>query len=215
MSRHEVPHPDILQLQSFFDGELVPERAYHLQEHVARCALCGQTLEEWRALRATLDQARPRHELFCGEGEFWARLAGKLDRSRPATWSALRYLPPFLLGALGTLLDGLMSLVLAAYFLMGLGMIPSVATKVTDWLRELLSSELLGLVFSGLGWSSSEVMERVTLWWSALGRSQQESLLAGVLLLSLGPLWAAAVLLYLSWAMCWPRAERWEHEGGR
>lgn len=210
-----MSHPDALQLQAYLDGELAAAEAQRMSEHLARCAPCAQSAEEWRTLHHILAQNKPDAALFSAEGTFWARLAGRLPRSRPATWSAVGYLPPFLLGALGTLLDGLVSLVLAAYVLMGLGIIPSVGAKAASWLRTLLSCEFAQVIYGGLGWSSGEIVERVTRWWGALARSQQESLLAGVILLGLEPLWAAVVLLYLSWAACWSRAERWEHEGGR
>jgi len=216
MSQRYLPHPDELQLQSYLDGELGPEPARRLQDHLAQCAACAQGLQEWRALEATLRQTRPSAELFAGEGEFWARLAGKLPQPRPTPWSLIGYLPPFLLGALGTLLDGLISAVLFVYVLMRLGVIPSIGAAALSWLRALLSSSLLeNSLYAGLGWSSAEVTTRAMLWWSNLTRSSQETLLAGIVLLSLGCVMAVIVLLYLSWAMCWPHAAELEHEGGQ
>jgi hypothetical protein len=50
-----VKHPAAEEWVAYLYGEITPERARELREHVARCAACGEQLNQGRAGMAALD----------------------------------------------------------------------------------------------------------------------------------------------------------------
>jgi len=200
-------HPDELCLQAYHDGELSGEARRQIQDHLERCAACAERMRQWGELGALLRQTRPAAEAFSSEGEFWARLAGRLPQARPATWPLVPYLPPFLLGAFGLLADGLISAVTLAYTLVGLGLIPPLAPSLRAWLIKALQAPLLeGSLYAWLGWSGDEVGQAVTRLWGAASPATQEMLLMLAVVLILGMFLASVLVVYFSWAMCWAQA---------
>ncbi len=199
-------HPDELQLQSYLDGETSPELGQNLAGHLQQCPACQARVRAWEELSVAIRATRPTPEMFASEGEFWAGLAGHLSPERPATWPFLAYLPPVVLGVLGTFIDMLISMIFVFYALVSLGILPSVATAVRNWLPDVLMDPLLeNSVSTWLGWSAREAVEGLLHRWETIGWQDQSAVLFAGALLLLSVLLAAVVVLYLSWAIYWPK----------
>jgi len=202
-------HPDEVQLQAYHDGELEGEVREQVQAHLGQCASCVERLREWGELSAVLRRIRPAEGAFSPEGEFWARLAGRLPKMRPSTWPLVPYLPPFLLGLFGLLAEGLLSIAFLVYALIGMGVIPPLAPALTTWLSKALADPLLeDSLYSWLGWSSSEVVRAVTQPLEAVSLATQETIFMLAIVFALGTFLSLVVIVYLSWAMCWSESAR-------
>ena len=202
-------HPDEVQLQAYHDGELEGEVREQIQAHLRQCVPCAGRLREWGELSAALRQTRPAEDVFSPDGEFWARLAGRLPKMRPSTWPLVPYLPPFLLGAFGLLTEGLMSVVFLVYALIGMGVIPPLAPALGTWLSKALADPLLeDSLYSWLGWSSSEVVHAVTQPLEAVSLATQETIFMLAIVFALGTFLSLVVVVYFSWAMCWSKSAR-------
>jgi hypothetical protein len=202
-------HPDEMQLQSYLDGELAEPSRARIEKHVAQCPMCSATVQGWHQVRTALRATRPSPDVFSSGGAFWAQLAGKLPESRPQVWPLVPYVPPMILGVIGTLLQTLITLVVGAYTLSGLGIIPSLSRNISAWLPELLSHRFLaGSVYAWLGWSSREVVEYTMARWESVSRAMQNGVVFAPPLVILVLLSSIVVGLYFSWAVCWSAPSR-------
>lgn len=201
-----VSHPDELRLQAYHDGELRGEACHQIQAHLGQCVPCAERIRQWGELGARLRQTRPAAEAFSSEGEFWARLAGRLPKARPVTWPLVPYLPPFLLGAFGLLTEGLISLVILAYALVGLGLIPPLAPTLRAWLVEALKAPFLeSSLYAWLGWSGDELSQAVAQSLAKVSLATQEMALMLLIVLALGMFLSLLLIVYVSWALCWSK----------
>lgn len=198
----QTAHLDDADLLCYTDGQVRGRALERAQMHLATCPRCAQRLDEWAALGRLVRDARPTDESFPSAGEFWARLASRLE-PRARTWPVLAYLPPALLGVLGVLIQALLWLVLACYDLTGFGALPSAGQEVGERLPYWLSHPTLQPVYERAGWSPGEGAWRVTQIWASLGQANQDGVIFGMALLALGALLALVVTLCVSWAMCW------------
>ena len=199
-------HPDELPLHAYLDGELPAEAGEGLAVHLAHCPVCRARAHIWSELGAAVRAAQPDAELFSGEGEFWARLASRVPAVRPATWPALAYLPPVVLGLLGTVVNALISAAFVLYALAGLGVLPPTAAAVRSALPGVLVDPLLeGSLAAWLGWSAREAIAGTLSGWEVAGGLSQDTALFGAALLALSVLLAIVVVLYVFWAFCWSR----------
>jgi hypothetical protein len=209
-------HPDEVQLQAYHDGELEGQVRQQIHAHLGQCAPCAERLREWGELSATLRQTRPAVEAFGSDGEFWARLAGRLPKTRPSAWPLVPYLPPFLLGAFGLLAEGLMSIAFIVYALIGMGVIQPLAPTLTAWLSKALADPLLeNSLYAWLGWSSSDVIRSVTQPLGAMSLATQETIFLLAVVLGLGTFLSLVVIVYFSWAMCWSKTARLDGNRGK
>jgi anti-sigma factor RsiW len=203
-----VPHPDALLSEAYGDGQLIPDVHAYVEEHLRQCAHCRTALAGLERLHQLLHDAPPDLGHCHSEGEFWAQLAARLPAQRPTVWGWLPYLPPFLLGALGTLIEGALSLVVIVYTLARLGVLPSLGEPMAAQLAHSLSWASEQPWCSWMGSANCLALHDAALHWAALSGTMQDTLLlvAGVVLIgiSLG----LVVALYFSWAMCWERVTK-------
>lgn len=206
-----MQHPDELQLQSYLDGELTEATRRRVEAHLSACGACREALRSCERLSATLQAARPSEELFSAPGEFWARLASRLSQPRAPIWPLAPYVPPVMLGVLGSLTEGLISLLVLLYALSGWGVIPALGKAIAPTLHAALEVPWIEgwLEFSWIAWAR-EALQR----WEGMQSSAQEAVVWGPLLLGLAVVWLAAVSLFLLWALCWSNATRLHHRGG-
>ena len=85
------------------------------------------------------------------------------------TSSWLISLPPVLLGSLGLILNGVISITLVVYALTGLGIASSPSAALTFWVTRALAAPALEPVYAALGWSQDAVTARVTGAWNRTG----------------------------------------------
>ena len=198
-----MPHPGPFLLQSYLDDEL-PDRAREsVRLHIEQCPSCQERLQESKRLSLALRAALPAEQMFLSEGKFWSRLAGKLSADRPPTWPLVLYLPPLVLAVLGTVVQVLVFATLAAYGLIGLGLLPSPGPMVSERLSSLLSDQdPPQWLHARADWSL--VAARTTInYWANLDSVTQDMLIFVTVLLALGVLLFVIVSFYSSWAMCW------------
>jgi anti-sigma factor RsiW len=216
MSRAEMRHPDEVQLQVYLDGEIEAAKRPQLAAHLDHCPLCSARARRWEELAAALRATRPTPATFSTEGEFWARLARQLPDRRPPTWAFLAYLLPVLLGALGVVLDLLVSAVLVFYGLISLGVVPPLHTTIQGWLTQVRIDPFIADSVST--WASQSLGDRLVQLseqWKAMALSQRDDVLLWAVLAVLGIALAAVVVLYFLWAICWSRSSEVDANGGR
>jgi cytochrome bd-type quinol oxidase subunit 1 len=124
-------------------------------------------------------------------------------------------LPPFLLGALGLVADGLVSVAFLVYAFIALGILPSLGPTVTAWLSEVLpASSLANALSTWLGWSTEELARAITGPLGQMSSAEQDAVLLASVVLGLALLLAVIVVLYLSWVACWSKPVCPEENGG-
>ncbi|OGO05687.1 MAG: hypothetical protein A2Y73_07190 [Chloroflexi bacterium RBG_13_56_8] len=202
-------HPSELQIQAYLDGELAEESSLRVGRHLAECPSCHAMVEKWSRLRTVLRASRSAAEAFGSSGAFWVRLAGALPQNRPLVWPLLPYMPPLVLGMVGTFLQALLSLAIAAYALSGLGVIPSIGEAISENLPGILSYRFLeDSIYRWLGWSGREVVAYVMARWQGVGQGMQNGIALTLLVLILTLFSLVVVVLYFAWAMCWSAPAR-------
>ena len=204
-----MKHLGLEQLDRFLDRELDQKARAAVQAHLDVCGQCRRELAISRELCAIVRDTRPDAQSFSREGEFWARLAGQLPETPDAPWSWITYLPAFVLGVLGSLVQILLSAVLAGLSLGSLGIVPPIGPMISERLPAVLTSPLFkNSVYGAFGWPSEEVMSSVLLAWEGMGHSAQNTLVLGAILIALGTLLSFLLTLFVSWVMYWPRTTR-------
>ena len=210
-----MPHPDALQLQSYLDGELLDQAREAIRLHIAQCPHCQERVQRCRRLSLALKGVLPTEHMFLSEGKFWLQLASKLPVRRPGTWPLVPYLPPLLLGGVGTLVQVLIYTTLLAYDLTGLRVIPSLGPLVSDTLSSLASHPgLQPWLRARLGWSSTETAQHAIDYWESLHWATQNVLIFVTVLLTLGAFMLVIVVFYSSWAVCWSQSARSDRQKG-
>lgn len=211
-----MQHPNDIQLQAFMDGELPDRAARRIYAHVHQCTACRSMLDAWEQLAAAVRYAEPRTDAFSSEGEFWSRLVVGLPRARPEAWPWMLYLPPFLLGSLGTVVQVLVSAAFTLYAPVRLGLIPPLGPMIADRLSPLLRHPVLqDTLYAWLGWSVDEVAGDLLQRWSHLSRASQDAAVILTVLFVLGALLSLVIALYFSWVWCWERPAGLDRKGGR
>lgn len=199
-------HPDDRQLQGYLDGELQPTVARHVGDHLMRCVECRTRLDAWRALSESIHETRPSDDVMEPFGTFWVQLADQLPASGqpPSVWPFAPMLPPVLLVVLGAAAKVILSLLVAAYLLSQLGVIPSL-------------TGILGGIATPLGWFP-DLQETIVSWvalrWQGLSATDQGIVVVALATLALVAITAVLATLYTTWALCWKAANRSTHNGG-
>ena len=211
-----MQHPNEMQLHAFMDGELDDRAARRMYAHLHQCAACRAMLDAWERLATAVRDAQPATDAFSSEGEFWARLVGRLPRAQPTTWPWMPYLPPFLLGSLGTVVEALVSAAFTVYALVGLGLIPPLGPMIGDRLSPLLTHPVLqNTLYAWLGWSADDAAGNLFQRWSRLSHASQDAAVILTVLFVLGALLSVVMALYFSWVWCWNRPAGLNRKGGR
>jgi hypothetical protein len=205
----QIAHLDDADLLCYDDGQARGKALGRAQTHLTVCPWCAQRLGEWAALGKLVRDTQPAGESFSSAGEFWTRLAARLE-PRVRTWPALAFLPPVLLGALGLLIQSLVWLLWLCYDLTGLGALPSVGRSFSERLPSWLAHPYLQPIYERVGWSPGEGVRRLTQAWAGLGQASQDGVMFGMALLVLGALLAIVVTLCASWVMCWSEPAQME-----
>jgi hypothetical protein len=202
-----MDHPTETQLQSLHDEELDPDDACQVRAHVTACAWYAARSDDWRRLRLAVRQTMPGLGAFSSDGEFWGRLAGRLERRerREPVWPWVPLVPPVVLGAMGSLAQAVLSISVILYVLMGLNIIaPGVA--ISRGLDTLVRSSLLeSTVYSWMGWTGDGVARALLQPWNGMGYDGQHAMLWLVMLTVLGLILTLVLVLSLSWAVFWAR----------
>lgn len=210
-----MDHPVEGQLQRYLDAELDQEAKERLRSHLQTCPECRALSNLHARLSDMVRASVPEPEAFASEGEFWVRIAARLSARPASRWPLLSLLPPFLLAALGSLLQAVLTAVIGLFGLSALGVLPSPATPITERLPNLLSQPWLeDVVYSWFGWTTAEVVQAVTARWQAMGAAAQHGILLGAIMAALFVVLAVIGALYLVWALCWPGMARQEVGGG-
>ncbi|HHX64035.1 MAG TPA: hypothetical protein GX702_04005 [Chloroflexi bacterium] len=203
-----MEHPGDVQLQSLEDGELDPDSAQRLRDHIAFCPRCASRLAEWRRLSLLVRETAPSPALFSSEGKFWGRLAGRLkrpgrsSRCRPL-WPWVPFMPPVLLGVFNSVAQTLLSAALIIHVLAGLGVF-NPASFITQGLIGLARWPLLeSTLYRWLGWSSEQAVQVLIGPWSRLGYDGQHALLLLTIVTVLGIVLLLLLVLSLWWAVLW------------
>lgn len=194
-----MQHIDDVQLQAYIDGELSPDASRIVEQHIIECQECCAKLDDTQCLCNSLRTLVPDDDLFRSEGEFWACLAARLKPGRPFTSSWLISFPPVLLGSLGLILNGVISITLVVYALTGLGIASSPSAALTFWVTRALAAPALEPVFTALGWSQDAVTARVTGAWNLLGSTGQDFLFFALVVVLVGAVLGTVLALFFSW----------------
>jgi len=203
-----MPHPDVFQLQSYFDGELSDEVRERIRLHIEQCPSCQRELLAAQHLSRALHETMPTEQMFLPEGRSWSRLASKLSADRPPTWPLVPYLPPLVLTMLGTLAHLLISATLVAHGLTGLGLLSSPGPMVSERLSPLLSDQALPQwLRTRVDWPVQAARTTMNRWENLSQATQNRAILVAVLL-ALGVLLGVVVAFYSSWVMCWSEPAR-------
>jgi len=210
-----MEHPIESQLERYLDGELDDVAQEHISSHLQVCSECRALVSQQARLSEMVRATVPEPEAFATEGEFWVGLAARLSARPASRWSLLSLLPPFLLAALGSLFQVMLTAVIGAFGLSALGVLPSPVTPVTEGLSSLLSQPwLAGVIYSRLGWTSAEVVRAASTHWQAIGTAAQHGILLTAIAAMLFVVLAVIGALYLVWVLCWPGMARPEVGGG-
>lgn len=209
-------HPNEIQLQRYLDGELDHEARDLVRAHLAVCPACSGRAETYAQVSATVRSSVPAPEAFASEGAFWARMAARLETRPASRWPLVPLLPPFLLAALGTMLQAALGIVVVLFALSALGVLPAPAAVVAGGIPAVLGHPWLeGTLYAWLGWSSAEVVQSATARWQELHVAAQHGILLGATVMGLVAALGVVAVLDLTWALCWPGAARRETEGGK
>lgn len=211
-----MDHPGEVQLQRYLDAKLDEEDKERLRSHLRACAECHALLDLHARLSDMVRSSLPDSGAFMSEGEFWTRISGRLSPRPAPRWPLLHLLPPLVLASFGSALQMAFTVVVGLFGLGALGLLPAPAPLVTQGLSDLLGSPLLAnTLYAWLGWSSEEVIRSATAHWGTLSAAAQHGLLLGAIVVSLVAALAAVIVLYLTWALCWPGVARRATEGGK
>lgn len=197
-------HPTEKHIQHYLDNELDANSRRAVAEHLVACASCRNKLRAHQALRARIRQSLPRASDFRSEGEFWGMLVARLPTRPQPVWSFVPYLPPILLSIPSALLPPLVSVILALYTLMRMGLLPSVGSLFTARLIPLLGQPFLEKsLYSLWGWTGEEVTGYVLKSWASLGIAVQDMFVVATVLILLVGLCFVVAVLYFGWVACW------------
>jgi len=209
-----MDHPGEAQLQRYLDGELDEQAEESVRCHLQACAPCRLEHARYAHLSEMVRSSCPEPGTFVSDGEFWVRIAARITARRTPRWPLVPLLPPFLLAGLGLALEAAFTLVVAAFGLTALGVLPSPATLLSEKLPELLGSPLLeDTLFAWLGLSGEEIVRAAAARWQALSVAAQHGILLGAPVAALIAALSAVEVLYVAWAMCWPEAAGRKTEG--
>lgn len=210
-----MEHPGELWLQRHLDAELDEEAEERIRSHLRVCAACRALTQEHARLSAMVRASAPEREAFIPEGEFWTQISGRLTPRPTQPWPLLPLLPPLLLAALGSVLQVALTVVVGLFGLGALGLLPTPTTVLERGIANLVDSPFLGeALYRWFGLSSAEVAASAAARWTVMDAATQHVVLLAVAAIGLVAALAAVVVLYVTWAMCWPGAVRHVTEGG-
>ena len=211
-----MDHPGEAQLQRYLDAELDIESEERIRAHLRVCDDCRARIEADARASALVRATMPDPAAFASEGEFWLRVSRRLEETRPAPrWPLVPFLPPVLLAALGSALHVTLLFIVSLSTLIWVGVLPSPGRLVTAGLPELRAPAWLAeTVLPWLGWSDEEVVGTVTARWQALGPLAQDAIVISVGAAAILAALSAIVVLYVTWAWCWPGVARRQTQGG-
>ena len=183
MRSQNTQHLHDHELYTLLDGEIDDFGRQAVQAHLAECPLCVDRLNELHDLSQSVHAAAPDLDDCCSDGAFWVRLAGHLGTQTPQAdllekrpW--LRLIPSFGLAALGFIVDGLVTLVLIAYTLINLGILPSVGSQL---LQSVLIDSGLALLLQNLGVADLTSLQSGLASLPSIGISHDALVLFGIL----------------------------------
>lgn len=222
-----MKHPGEMQLHLYGDGELDKETHHRVEAHLDQCASCRAVQQGWKQLGALVRETQPEMSAFRSEGAFWSQLAGRLPRAHSPVWPWVPYLPPFLLGMLGTAIGLLSSALFTLRALVGLGVIAPVGPSILGWLSSFLAGTirantglenaltLLRSSLASLDLPGSELAKRGLQQWASTDWFRQDTVFLFVILFILWVLFFIIVAIYWSWVACWMKPARPHRNGGK
>jgi hypothetical protein len=209
-------HLDERQLQRLMDGELDPDSCAWARAHLEQCSACDKAVQTILATSHVVKSTQPDLAGFRQGPEFWACLSQELPQTQRASWPWIALLPPFLLGAFGTLATLMVWGVHTGLTLQQIGLIGPLGSRMVNRLAGSMQTPMLeDNVFRPLGWSGEQMSQNLVILWDDVNQTTHSG--AGVLLalMGCGLLLAAVAVLYSIWVLCWVASSERHVETGR
>ena len=209
-------HLDEREIQRLIDGELDPKSCLWAQAHLEQCLVCHRAAQAIRATCHVIKSTRPDLAGFRQGTDFWACLSIELPQTRGSAWPWLALLPPFLLGAFGTLAGFMVWGVHAGLTLQQVGLISPLGSRMMNRLAGSLQNPVLDeTVFRRLGWSGEQMSQNLMVLWDDVNQTTRSGAGALLALVGCGLLFAAVAVLYLTWVLCWVAHSERHVDAGR
>lgn len=140
--------PEALRVHAYFDGELDPNEAASVQQHLVGCASCRALLADLERTRATLRAASPiaapAHLRSRIDAQLDAETAAETPRKQPRTLSSR----PFWLGAFAGLVASATVAALLMFVILPAASAPRVDALLAAHLHSLNGDHLISMVSS-------------------------------------------------------------------